>query len=114
LARLPSETKGIRPQATDDLLFRKGGRPALEQQLQHLERLGSQVDDLAAAQKDPPVVRVSDDGSMGWVLSRLRVKRTGPGRHGAPQERAFVYAGIMTYEKRDGRWLRVANVSTFE
>ncbi len=26
----------------------------------------------------------------------------------------FVYAGIMLYEKHDGKWLRVANVSTFE
>jgi hypothetical protein len=25
-----------------------------------------------------------------------------------------VYAGIMVYEKKGGRWARVANVSTFE
>jgi hypothetical protein len=63
---------------------------------------------------EPPVVRVSDDGSMGWIVSRVRVKRTSPGADGTPQERAFVYAGIMTYEKSEGRWIRVANVSTFE
>jgi len=32
----------------------------------------------------------------------------------AEKEEKFVYAGIMTYEKRDGRWVRVANVSTAE
>jgi hypothetical protein len=31
--------------------------------------------------------------------------------NGAEQEEKFVCAGIMTYEKRDGRWVRVANVS---
>ena len=30
------------------------------------------------------------------------------------REEKAVYARIMTYEKRDGRWLRVANVSTFD
>lgn len=63
-----------------------------------------QYDDL-----EPPVVRVSDDGSMGWVISRVKVRRTQGG-----QERGFVYAGGMIYEKREGQWVRVANVSTFE
>lgn len=63
---------------------------------------------------EPPVVRVSDDGRLGWIISRARVKRTSPGADGTPQERTFVYAGIMTYEKSEGRWIRVANVSTFE
>lgn len=48
------------------------------------------------------------------MITRLRVRRTQKDASGAPQEARFVYAGIMTYEKRDGRWLRVANVSTFE
>lgn len=63
---------------------------------------------------EPPIVRVSADGTMGWVITRLRVRRTQKDASGAPKEARFVYAGIMTYEKRDGRWVRVANVSTFE
>jgi hypothetical protein len=63
---------------------------------------------------EPPIVRVSDDGSMGWVITRVRVRRTQKDATGAGKEASFVYAGIMTYEKRDGRWVRVANVSTFE
>jgi hypothetical protein len=58
---------------------------------------------------EPPVVRISDDGSMAWMLTRLRVRRSQNG-----QESGFVYAGMMTYEKRDGRWVAVANASTFE
>jgi sugar lactone lactonase YvrE len=63
---------------------------------------------------EPPVVRVSDDGSMAWMITRLRVKRSGPGPDGKPQEQAAVYAGVMTYAKRGGRWIRTGNVSTFE
>jgi hypothetical protein len=51
---------------------------------------------------------------MGWVITRVRVRRTQKDATGAGKEAGFVYAGIMTYEKRDGRWVRVANVSTFE
>ena len=63
---------------------------------------------------EPPVVRVSDDGTMAWVVSKLRVRRTAPNDAGQTSEQAFVYAGIMVYEKRDGRWMKTANVSTFE
>jgi len=45
---------------------------------------------------------------------RLKVRRTKKDAAGAEKEEKFVYAGIMTYEKRDGRWIKVANVSTFE
>jgi hypothetical protein len=63
---------------------------------------------------EPPVVRVSDDGSLAYLVTRLRVRRTSPGPDGQPQESAFVYAGLMAYERRDGRYVRIANVSTFE
>ena len=63
---------------------------------------------------EPPIVRISEDGSMAWVVSRLQVKRTQRPPSGEAREQSFVYAGIMLYEKRDGRWVCVANVSTFE
>jgi hypothetical protein len=69
----------------------------------------SEWDDL-----EPPIIRVSNDGSLGWVIVRLQVRRTKKDAAGAEKEEKFVYAGIMTYEKRDGRWIKVANVSTFE
>ena len=63
---------------------------------------------------EEPIIRVSKDGSMAWMITRIRVRRVQRDAAGAEQEERFVYAGIMTYEKRDGRWVRVANVSTFE
>ena len=63
---------------------------------------------------EPPIVRVSADASMAWMIVRTKVRRTQKDSSGAEKEEKFVYAGIMTYEKRNGRWVRVANVSTFE
>jgi hypothetical protein len=63
---------------------------------------------------EPPIVRISDDASMAWMIVRTRVRRT-TRLEGSEETRetSFVYAGIMTYEKQDGKWVRVANVSTF-
>lgn len=62
---------------------------------------------------EEPVIRVSDDGTMAWVMSRTRVRRTQT-VDGEAKDRSFVYAGVMMYEKRDGVWKGVGNVSTFE
>ena len=61
-----------------------------------------------------PHAEVSADGTMGWVISRQAVTRTEPDGAGGTRTRSFTYAGIMTYEKTDGKWKKVANVSTFE
>ncbi|HEV8190813.1 MAG TPA: DUF4440 domain-containing protein [Ktedonobacterales bacterium] len=63
---------------------------------------------------EPPIVSISADASMAWMIVRTRVRRTHREADGQEQRRQFVYAGITTYEKRDGTWVRVANVSTFE
>ena len=63
---------------------------------------------------EEPIIRVSQDASMAWMITRIRVRRVQRDATGAEREEKFVYAGITTYEKRDGRWVRAANVSTFE
>src|SRR5437868_5945409 len=63
---------------------------------------------------EEPIIRISNDASMAWMITRTRVRRVQKTADGTEKEEKFVYAGIMTYEKRDGRWMRVANVSTSE
>ncbi len=63
---------------------------------------------------EEPIVRISADGSMAWMITRVSVRRSQKDAAGTERQQRFIYAGIMTYEKRAGRWLRVANVSTFE
>ena len=64
---------------------------------------------------EPPVVRTSEDGTMGWIISRTHAKRSQRDPATGKEEREeFVYAGITTYELKSGEWFRVANASTFE
>jgi hypothetical protein len=89
-------------------------RPTLGEQRQFFEEYFrgakySEWDDL-----EPPIVQVSKDGTMAWMIVRTSVRRKAPDASGVEREARFVYAGIMTYEKRAGRWVRTANVSTFE
>jgi hypothetical protein len=64
---------------------------------------------------EPPVVRASEDGKMGWIISRTRARRSQKdSATGKSNSEEFVYAGIMTYELKGGKWYRVSNVSTFE
>jgi hypothetical protein len=59
---------------------------------------------------DVPHAEVSADATMGWIVTRTAVTRVEPDG----STRSFTYAGIMTYEKSGGKWMKVANVSTFE
>src|SRR5689334_11311694 len=54
------------------------------------------------ADLEPPQARVSADGTLGWVISRTRVRRTQTRPDGTIVERAFVYAGFMGYARQDG------------
>ncbi len=65
------------------------------------------------ADKVPPIVRVSSDGSLGWVIVQVQARGEQTTPSGArPLE--FVSAWIELYEKKDGRWVRMGNVSNFK
>lgn len=61
-----------------------------------------------------PIIRVSDDGTMAWMIVKTRVRGSQKTAEGGETKREFVYAGVMMYEKQNGKWVRVGNVSTFE
>jgi hypothetical protein len=61
-----------------------------------------------------PVVKVSGDGTLGWVIAQVRVRGTQAAAGGEKRPLAFESAWIELYEKRDGRWYRVGNLSNFK
>ena len=58
-----------------------------------------------------PIVRVSDDGTLGWLIAQVRIVGTRSRSNGEKTPIDSVWAWIELYEKRDGRWFRVGEVS---
>jgi hypothetical protein len=58
-----------------------------------------------------PIVKVSADGTLGWLITRVKITGTlsDGGEKTVPID--AVWAWIELYEKRDGRWFRVGEVS---
>lgn len=48
------------------------------------------------------------------MITRTKVRRVQVDESGGRRELEFIYAGIMTDEKRKEQWICTANVSTFE
>ncbi len=63
---------------------------------------------------ETPVVKVSADGQLGWVIATVRVRGSRALPEGGIRVLDFTSAWIELYEKRDGRWLRTGNVSNFK
>lgn len=61
-----------------------------------------------------PIVKVSPDGRLGWVVAQVEVKGTARTQGGAQEPLEFVSAWIELYEKRGDRWYRIGNVSNFK
>jgi hypothetical protein len=64
--------------------------------------------------KVPPIVKVSPDGSLGWVIVQVEARGEQTTSKGSVEPIEFVSAWIELYEKRNGRWVRVGNVSNFK
>ena len=57
-----------------------------------------------------PLVTVSADGTLGWVIVQVHARGTRAGG----EKVDFVSAWVELYQKRDGRWWRVGNISNFK
>lgn len=61
---------------------------------------------------EPPIIRVSPGGKMGWMIVRVRIAYTKTDAGGATSKEDTVMAWMSAYEKHDGKWLLVANATT--
>jgi hypothetical protein len=106
----------LRSEAQDHVMVNRGeiSRPTLEQRRAFLgpylraTRFTEYVDAI------PPIVRVSQDGTLGWVIVQVRVRGEQVGASGASRPRAFEAARIELYEKRANAWRRVGNGYNFK
>jgi len=111
---LASDARWLASEPEDYVVANRGEitRPSLEERR---KRFGSYLGTTRfASYRDlvPPVVNVSRDGTLGWVICQVGAEGT-QSSDGKEQPLSFVSAWIELYEKRDGAWRRVGNVSNF-
>ena len=63
---------------------------------------------------EPPIVHASGDGQMGWMVVRVKIAYSKTDTAGKKTLEQSVIAWMSVYEKHEGKWLHVANTSTFE
>jgi hypothetical protein len=61
---------------------------------------------------EPPIIRISPDGKMGWMIARVRIAYTKTDAGSATSKEDTVMAWMSAYEKHEGKWLLVANATT--
>ena len=103
----------IRDRATEYILVSRGEilRPTSEQTLaQFKDYLGrtrfTEYRDLV-----PPVVRISEDGTMGWIAVQVKVAGVQTQPDGTEEKIDAVWAWVSMYEKHEGRWINTGNAS---
>ncbi len=62
----------------------------------------------------PPVVRISPDAKLGWVIAQVSAKGIQKKADGSDAQLEFICAWIELYENRNGQWFRTGNVSNFK
>jgi hypothetical protein len=61
-----------------------------------------------------PIVHVSEDGTLGWLIARVKISGTHKLDGGFNENFDWIWAWIELYEKRDGRWYRIGDVSNLK
>jgi hypothetical protein len=62
---------------------------------------------------EPPIVGVSADGTMGWMIVRVRIAYTESDTSRKTTNENTVGAWMSSYEKQNGTWTMTAVTSTF-
>jgi hypothetical protein len=60
----------------------------------------------------PPIIRISPDGQMAYVIVQKRVRLTAVDSAGVRRPAHTIFAWVELYEKRGGRWTLMAVAST--
>jgi hypothetical protein len=62
----------------------------------------------------PPIIHISPDGQMAWMVVRVKVKYDWADSTGKKSVEEYISDWLSVYEKQGGKWLHVANASIFE
>jgi hypothetical protein len=62
----------------------------------------------------PPIVKVSRDGSLGWVMAQVEARGAQVTANGKREPLEFVVAWVELYERQNGQWKTIGNASSFK
>jgi hypothetical protein len=99
----------------DSFLNISNGRVALRPPSESRARFQAYFDRVTFQEWDdlaPPIIRLSPDGQMAYVIVQKRVRLTTPDSAGVRRPEHTIYAWVELYEKRAGQWTLMAVVST--
>jgi uncharacterized protein DUF4440 len=61
-----------------------------------------------------PIIHLSTDASMAWVIGDMRVRATQDGPEEKERDFSFRCAWVSIYEKQEGEWVQVVDASSFQ
>jgi hypothetical protein len=61
-----------------------------------------------------PIIHLSTDASMAWVIGVIHVRATQDGSDKQEQDFSFQCAYVSIYEKHEGEWAQVVDASSFQ
>lgn len=111
-AHLESDAGLLVSSFSDSFLSLRDGRVERPTRAESLRRFGSYLESVEILEWediDPPVIRISGDGTMAHVVVRKRVRLVPAG---GGEEEHTVHAWLETWEKREGEWELTAVAST--
>ena len=62
---------------------------------------------------EEPLIGISDDGSLGWSLVRVKVAGDQEQSDGTQAKLDFICAWITLFKREGDRWIRLGEVSSF-
>ncbi len=108
------DAHGVLAAEPEEIIVVSGGEvrfPRKAERVSRYERYLENVEFTEYQDLIGPIVRVSDDGTLGWLIAQVKITGTVTDGDGEKTPIDSVWAWIELYEKRDGRWLRVGEVS---
>lgn len=115
VAHFNRDAKLLMSTSADDFTSVSDGkihRPTRENSINGMQRYFDNSTFLEWDDITPPVIRVSDDATMAYVIVHKKVRLLEKSEAGNSQEETEVFAWVAIYQKRNGRWQSTVIAST--
>ena len=114
-AHFNHDAKAIYADFADDFVSVDAGQVKMPDRDAGMKRMQAYFDASTFLEWDditPPIIRISDDATMAYVINHKKVRLLAKDKAGKMQEDIEVFAWVAIYKKVDGRWKLASVVST--